>query len=1381
MLASFYAAITKSQPVHAATNSTINFQARLLTAAGNTVPDGQYNVEFKLYNALSSIGSSQGSCSGDTACLWTETRLTSNKVRVANGYLTVNLGSVTAFSSTINWDQELWLTMNIGGTGTATWDGEMTPRLKLTSVPYAFRAGQLANTNGANLSTLGWATQTTSNSILLPNEAGTLCIQNSTNCGFLTSSTGDANYVKLQGSTPGTPQTGNLNISGTGIFGAALQAPIFDRASAGALQIGTTNATSISLQQNTTLASGKSLTLQGGFAMTPSSDSTSVFNVRTSAGNNMFTIDTQFARVGIGLGSSNVPTLQDAGLEIKGSIRLSGANGTYSDAYITPKVGGGSVNSLINIVNYNPGQYGQLIAMGLPSNAHDQSRAISLFDARTTAHQPTIAVFDPSQNQLGGFSWDGSNVGTDGVDSIFYTKTSSNNMALQANGLDIVSLQKVGSVARVGIGNGSPSYPLDVTGDINSSTALRVGGTQVCTSSGCTPVAGSGNYIQNNATATSQTANFNIQGANTSTNTATIRSVLNQDNDLLQFQSSTGTPVAGIRPSGAIYSAAVSNPITDVPANARLFVQPVSNASTAIIARAASGGAPTGDIMQLQNASGSVNVFKVGVAGATTINSTSANALLVQNTSGGAALTVDTSTGRVGIGNSAPTVALDVGPVVPLGVGELVQVRIGDFLLQSQGGSSNGLAALKTRNSNGNLTLDGDSAATLGLLLSPFTTNNNFLAAGGGNVRVGDTNVPNYKLDVAGDINSSAAIRVGGTSVCDTTGSTGCVAKTGTGYYIHNQATVQSANLYVQAATTGSVAAKFQAFNGGSGNIAEFLNGTGTTVGTIGSTGTVLFKPSADSPTAFQVQPSGSSTPVLNLDTQNSRVGIGTDAPTRTFHTLVNNTQTTAPMALLEQTSTGDVTLEFKSPSKSYIIGQDASDAGKFKISSSTASASPTLFGKTTIGASEDSGDNNVMECAKFTTGGSAGNAGSMSVYERGAIDGGGNNLWQAAIYTDNGSGSNPVNLIASSASATLVADSWNTVSISASLAASTIYWLCANTNSTSATLNNWAYDNVAGAASWKAQTFGTWPANFTTGGGVGSATTQFSFYVTYTPGGSYDSYTKSLMSLGETGQTTFQNSTDSTTAFQVQNAAGTTLFGVDSTNSRLQIGPTAGNTTGTLLVLGNKTNTGDPTGVAGAMYYNSNSGNFRCFNAGAWQNCVGGLLSSNTAASSAISNCTGACAALSTNAAIPANYCQPGRVITITASGVYSNAAATTPGLSLGVYYGTDASVRANDVLIGTASPSLVPVTAGLSNAGWRLDFTIICNSTTVMNGQGRFMITSNATAGSINAVTAIMGTTGTSSVTTTTNKNLYIFPTWSAASASNSITVQQLIVTGT
>ena len=41
---------------HAATSSTLNFQGRLLAAAGNIVPDGFYNLEFKIYDGGTSGG-----------------------------------------------------------------------------------------------------------------------------------------------------------------------------------------------------------------------------------------------------------------------------------------------------------------------------------------------------------------------------------------------------------------------------------------------------------------------------------------------------------------------------------------------------------------------------------------------------------------------------------------------------------------------------------------------------------------------------------------------------------------------------------------------------------------------------------------------------------------------------------------------------------------------------------------------------------------------------------------------------------------------------------------------------------------------------------------------------------------------------------------------------------------------------------------------------------------------------------------------------------------------------------------------------------------------------------------------------------------------------
>ena len=167
--------------VQGASSTTLNFQARILSGSGALVPDGNYHVEFKLYDLVS----------GGSA-LWTETRTTGNLVTVKNGYLSAYLGSVNSFPTTIDWNEEHWLTMNIGGSaGSPTWDGEMAPRIKLTAVPYAFQAGQLAKTSGANRGVLGFYTVANNPNIELPDESGTVCLQTASSCGFLTGS-GDA-------------------------------------------------------------------------------------------------------------------------------------------------------------------------------------------------------------------------------------------------------------------------------------------------------------------------------------------------------------------------------------------------------------------------------------------------------------------------------------------------------------------------------------------------------------------------------------------------------------------------------------------------------------------------------------------------------------------------------------------------------------------------------------------------------------------------------------------------------------------------------------------------------------------------------------------------------------------------------------------------------------------------------------------------------------------------------------------------------------------------------------------------------------------------------------------------------------------------------------
>jgi hypothetical protein len=334
-----------NHPTSAATSSYLNFQSRLLSSTGNVIPDGNYNIEFKIYKSLASGASAQGVCVGGVTddCLWKETRTGGNQVRVVNGYMSVNLGSVTSFPA-INWDQQLYLTMNIGGTGAASWDGEMSPRVTMTALPYAFRAGALAKTDGSgNVGTLSFNTTTNNPVITLPDATGTVCLQASSACGFLTSTTG----VQLQGSTPGTPQTGNFNISGTGIAATALLTPSIDQATAGALGIANSTATAVNIGK---AGSNITTTVTGLAVFKPSTgnDSATAFQIQNAAGSSILNADTTIGNIS----QTTFGAKYLGGEDAEGSTNTGISVGTQNDvvvagryAYVTQLGGGGTCSN----------------------------------------------------------------------------------------------------------------------------------------------------------------------------------------------------------------------------------------------------------------------------------------------------------------------------------------------------------------------------------------------------------------------------------------------------------------------------------------------------------------------------------------------------------------------------------------------------------------------------------------------------------------------------------------------------------------------------------------------------------------------------------------------------------------------------------------------------------------------------------------------------------------------------------------------------------------------------------------------------------------------------------------------------------------------------
>lgn len=94
---------------------TINYQGVLKDAGGNIVPNGTYTITFKLYPSETGGGE-----------LWME----SDQLSVVNGVVNVQLGVTSLIN--LPFDTQYWLGIQISP------GSELTPRIKLSSVPYSF-------------------------------------------------------------------------------------------------------------------------------------------------------------------------------------------------------------------------------------------------------------------------------------------------------------------------------------------------------------------------------------------------------------------------------------------------------------------------------------------------------------------------------------------------------------------------------------------------------------------------------------------------------------------------------------------------------------------------------------------------------------------------------------------------------------------------------------------------------------------------------------------------------------------------------------------------------------------------------------------------------------------------------------------------------------------------------------------------------------------------------------------------------------------------------------------------------------------------------------------------------------------------------------------
>jgi hypothetical protein len=193
-------------------NQDLSFEGKIVnTSTGANIPDGTYNMEFKIYNASTACNPTTGS--GCTLA-WTEDWLVGSSeggITFSGGTYQVNLGATCPFSggscesytnTAINWNTyPLYLSLQIGNTSTCTittnftsncgGDNEMKPYILLTSTPYALNAGELGGLPASAFAQLT-ATQTFSGANTFEpssNSTTAFQIQNSTTSNVLTADT----------------------------------------------------------------------------------------------------------------------------------------------------------------------------------------------------------------------------------------------------------------------------------------------------------------------------------------------------------------------------------------------------------------------------------------------------------------------------------------------------------------------------------------------------------------------------------------------------------------------------------------------------------------------------------------------------------------------------------------------------------------------------------------------------------------------------------------------------------------------------------------------------------------------------------------------------------------------------------------------------------------------------------------------------------------------------------------------------------------------------------------------------------------------------------------------------------------------------------------
>ena len=248
-----FVAFAPSAEAAAGINKQINFQGKVVNTDGTNVTNGSYNFLLCLYTTASPATACTAGANNDA--VWRE----SKSLTVTDGVFQTGLGDTTALPGSVDFNTDnIYLGVNFNS------NGQMTPLIRFTAVPYAFNADKVhgltvTDTTGtltiANGKTVSFAdafsttgafpltlTSTASTTATLP--AGTITLADTTTIQTLTNKTIGSTGLVFSGATTdittGTGEDLIVVADGAGIIN------LNDSVSTGSLTVSGTSLTATS-------------------------------------------------------------------------------------------------------------------------------------------------------------------------------------------------------------------------------------------------------------------------------------------------------------------------------------------------------------------------------------------------------------------------------------------------------------------------------------------------------------------------------------------------------------------------------------------------------------------------------------------------------------------------------------------------------------------------------------------------------------------------------------------------------------------------------------------------------------------------------------------------------------------------------------------------------------------------------------------------------------------------------------------------------------------------------------------------------------------------------------------------------------------------------